>query len=53
MAFARLGDNRRAWELFTMINMVNDGIEQPDKSIPLVDDHREHRVEVRVSATGT
>ena len=23
MAFARLGDNRRAWELFTMINPVN------------------------------
>ena len=26
MAFARLGDNRRAWELFTMINPVNDAI---------------------------
>jgi cellobiose phosphorylase len=25
MAFARLGDNRRAWELFTMINPVNHG----------------------------
>ncbi len=23
MAFARLGDNRRAWELFTMINPIN------------------------------
>ena len=23
MAFARLGDNRRAWELFDMINPVN------------------------------
>src|SRR5665811_1486439 len=23
MAFARLGDNKRAWELFTMINPVN------------------------------
>jgi len=26
MAFARLGDNRRAWELFTMINPVNHAI---------------------------
>ncbi|MCG6881461.1 MAG: cyclic beta 1-2 glucan synthetase [Deltaproteobacteria bacterium] len=25
MAFARLGDRRRAWELFTMINPVNHG----------------------------
>lgn len=25
MAFARLGDNRRAWELFTLINPVNHG----------------------------
>jgi cyclic beta-1,2-glucan synthetase len=25
MAFARLGDNRRAWELFNMINPVNHG----------------------------
>jgi cellobiose phosphorylase len=25
MAFARQGDNRRAWELFTMINPVNHG----------------------------
>jgi cellobiose phosphorylase len=26
MAFARLGDNRRAWELFTMINPVNHAL---------------------------
>ena len=32
MAFARLGDNRRAWELFTMINPVNHArsIEETD-----------------------
>jgi cyclic beta-1,2-glucan synthetase len=29
-----------------------DGIEQPDKTIPLVDDHEEHRVEVRLLVTG-
>ena len=29
-----------------------DGIEQHDKTIPLVDDHKEHRVEVRIPATG-
>jgi hypothetical protein len=29
-----------------------DGIEQPDQSIPLVDDHREHRVEVETPAPG-
>jgi hypothetical protein len=28
-----------------------DGLTQPDKSIPLVDDQREHRVEVRMDAT--
>ncbi len=27
-----------------------DGIEQHDKTIPLVDDHKEHRVEVRIAA---
>ena len=30
-----------------------DGIEQLDKTIPLVDDHEEHWVEVRVPATGS
>lgn len=25
-----------------------DGIEQPDNAIPLVDDHREHWVEVKI-----
>ena len=29
-----------------------DGIEQPDKTIPLVDDHKEHRVGVRSPVTG-
>ena len=27
-----------------------DGLDQQDKAIPLVDDHREHKVEVRISA---
>jgi len=30
-----------------------DGIEQPDKTIPLVDDHNEHWVEVRSPVTGS
>jgi cellobiose phosphorylase len=29
-----------------------DGIAQPDKTIPLVDDHKEHWVEVRIPVTG-
>jgi len=29
-----------------------DGFDQNDKTIPLVDDHQEHRVEVRIDATG-
>ena len=29
-----------------------DGIEQQDKAIPLVDDQKEHRVEVRIPVTG-
>jgi hypothetical protein len=28
-----------------------DGVEQQDKTIPLMDDRREHRVEVHVPAT--
>ncbi len=28
-----------------------DGVEQDDKTVPLVDDHREHSVEVRINAT--
>jgi cellobiose phosphorylase len=27
-----------------------DGVERPDKAIPLVDDHQEHSVEVRIPA---
>jgi hypothetical protein len=30
-----------------------DGIEQHDKTIPLVDDHKEHRAEVRIPVTGS
>jgi len=26
-----------------------DGIDQPDKVIPLIDDQQEHKVEVRIS----
>jgi hypothetical protein len=26
-----------------------DDVEQPDKAIPLVDDHQDHSVEVRIS----
>ena len=29
-----------------------DGIEQPDETIPLVDDHKEHWVEVRIPVKG-
>ncbi|MGV8073768.1 MAG: GH36-type glycosyl hydrolase domain-containing protein [Syntrophobacteraceae bacterium] len=29
-----------------------DGIEQPDRTIPLIDDHKEHWAEVRVPAAG-
>ena len=29
-----------------------DGIEQPDKTLPLVDDHKEHWVEVRIPVKG-
>jgi hypothetical protein len=29
-----------------------DGIEQHDKTIPLVDDHKEHWVEVRIPLKG-
>ena len=28
--------------------MTVDGVEQPDKAIPLVDDRQEHSVEVRI-----
>jgi cellobiose phosphorylase len=33
MAFARLGDNRRAWELFNMINPVNHAKSPEETSI--------------------
>jgi hypothetical protein len=30
-----------------------DGVEQPDKAIPLVDDRREHSAEVKIQAAGS
>jgi cellobiose phosphorylase len=35
------------------VGVTVDGIEQTDKSIPLVDDRREHSVEVRINATNS
>jgi hypothetical protein len=34
------------------MNVSVDGVEQHDKMIPLVDDHEEHSVEVRMPVTG-
>jgi cellobiose phosphorylase len=34
------------------MSVTVDGIEQQDKVIPLVDDHQEHSVEVRIAAIG-
>jgi len=31
------------------MRVIVDGIEQHDRTIPLVDDHKEHRVEVRLT----
>ena len=31
---------------------IYDGVEQPDKAIPLVDDRQEHSVEVRIHVAG-
>jgi cyclic beta-1,2-glucan synthetase len=33
-----------------VMSVTVDGVEQDDQAIPLVDDHREHAVEVRVAA---
>jgi cellobiose phosphorylase len=30
-----------------------DGVEQHDKAVPLVDDHREHLVEMRINGAGS
>jgi hypothetical protein len=30
-----------------------DGVEQQDKAIPLVDDHQEHSVEVKIQAVSS
>ena len=35
------------------MSVTVDGVEQPDKTIPLVDDHEEHSVEVRVPSAGS
>ena len=34
------------------MSVTVDGIEQQEKAIPLVDDHEEHWVEVRIPVTG-
>lgn len=34
------------------MNVTVDGVEQPDKTIPLVDDRQEHSVEVRIHVAG-
>ena len=34
------------------MSVIVDGVEQHDKTIPLVDDHQEHRVEVRSPVAG-
>jgi len=31
-------------------SVIVDGVEQQDRTIPLVDDHREHAVEVKIPA---
>ena len=35
------------------MSVTVDGVEQHDKAVPLVDDHREHSVEVRINAAGS
>jgi cellobiose phosphorylase len=35
------------------MSVTVDGVEQHDKAVPLVDDHREHSVEVRINAEGS
>ncbi|NMG74014.1 GH36-type glycosyl hydrolase domain-containing protein [Aromatoleum diolicum] len=42
----RVGDDRESG----VTSVTVDGVERPDKAIPLVDDHQEHMVEVRVDA---
>jgi len=32
----------------SMASVAVDGVEQPDNAIPLLDDHKEHSVEVRI-----
>jgi hypothetical protein len=35
------------------MSVTVDGVEQRDKAVPLVDDHLEHFVEVRMNAAGS
>ena len=35
------------------MSVTVDGVEQQDKAIPLVDDHQEHSVEVKIQAVGS
>ena len=35
------------------MTVIVDDVEQPDQAIPLVDDHQEHRVEVRMPVAGS
>ncbi len=35
------------------MNVAVDGLDQQDKAIPLVDDHQEHKIEVRIPLAGT
>ena len=41
---------RRAAPEAKTVSVTVDGVEQPDAAIPLVDDHRDHDVEVLVPA---
>jgi hypothetical protein len=34
------------------MSVTVDGVEQHDKTVPLVDDHLEHTVEVRIKGAG-
>ena len=34
----------------SVASVTVDGVEQPDNAIPLLDDHKEHSVEVRIPA---
>jgi cellobiose phosphorylase len=44
---------RQTHDILSDMCVEVDGIDQQDKAIPLVDDHQEHKVEVRISAALT